>query len=464
MSANTSASRHLRSLIEIAGATFLLTALAASAPLARAAQTGGYVFSVLATLGAPSQFANDFEPWSINNPGQVAFGADLPASAGEAIYVTDNGQIKAIAQTGQAAPGGGTFDITFLGQPALNEQGNVAFTFTLAPFSLPYGIKAGVYRFSSANGELSAVVVPGVTPAPGGGKFAGATFRASLNNPGDVTFTGIVPATIGPGASLGLGQGIFQANRFGEISTVVRPGDPAPGGGTFDFAQNSWINDRGDVAFGGHLAGEECIDEGATLPAFIFCAESVYVKDAATGAIRSIAHQGDPAPGGGVFRVAFGPVLNDRGDIAFIGDLTPAPDFGETLGVFLNTRGTTVSMALPGDPMPGGGHLLTASNSTLDFYLNNRGEVAFAAFLDTDSNSDGIQDTGVYVASGGLLRLVARTGTVIPGVGAIAQASASFAQLPPSPLSGAANNDRGQVFFNATLTDGRVVLLLATPG
>ena len=37
---------------------------------------------------------------------------------------------------------------------------------------------------------------------------------------------------------------------------------------------------------------------------------------------------------------------------------------------------------------------------------------------------------------------------------------------PPSvfvPNSGANNNDRGQVVFGATLTDGRGVLLLATP-
>ena len=44
------------------------------------------------------------------------------------------------------------------------------------------------------------------------------------------------------------------------------------------------------------------------------------------GQIISIAHQGDPAPGGGTFRLAFGPAINNRGDVAFIGDLTPAPD------------------------------------------------------------------------------------------------------------------------------------------
>ena len=427
-----------------------------------AARPTTYVFTHLATLNEQN-FANDFEPWSINNAGRVAFGADLPNGGGEALYLAEHSQITPIAATGQAAPGGGTFSAAFLGQPALSEPGNVAFTFTLEPFSLPVGVNAGVYRFSPNKNQLSAVVVPGVTPAPGGGTFAGATFRASLNNAGDLTFTGIVPAAIGPGASVGLGQGIFRADKFGVISTVVRPGDPAPGGGAFDFAQNSWINDGGDVAFGGHVEGEECIDEGAGLPAFIFCAESVYLRSAPNGAIQSIAHQGDPAPGGGVFRVAFGPILNNRGQIAFIGDLTPAPDAAVSLGVFLYTGGTIASVARPGDAMPGGGHLLTASNSTLDFQLNDLGEVAFGAFLDTDENADGINDTGIYVGTPGSVRLVARTGTVIPGLGTIAQASASFATAPPVLSSGAANNNHGQVFFNATLTDGRVVLLLATP-
>jgi hypothetical protein len=198
------------------------------------------------------------------------------------------------------------------------------------------------------------------------------------------------------------------------------------------------------------------------LPFFIFCGESVYLQSATDGSIRSIAHQGDPAPGGGVFRLAFGPIVNNRGQVAFIGDLTPFPDFAQNLGVFLYTGGETRALALPGDAMPGGGHLATASNSTLDLHLNDVGEVAFSGFLNTSNNGSGIPDSGVYVGTVDSLRLVARSGTVIPGVGTILQVGASFA-TPPTPSSGAANNARGQVFFNATLTDGTVVLLLATP-
>ena len=55
----------------------------------------------------------------------------------------------------------------------------------------------------------------------------------------------------------------------------------------------AYVNNGGDIGFGGHVAGEECVNIGSPLA----CGESVYLKDAATGKIQSIAHQGDPAPG-----------------------------------------------------------------------------------------------------------------------------------------------------------------------
>ena len=74
----------------------------------------------------------------------------------------------------------------------------------------------------------------------------------------------------------------------------------------------------------------------------------------------------------------------------------------------------------------------------------------------------------MYLFSNGKLRLVARTGTEIPGVGKIArlvQLNVPVTNEPSVfvPNSGANNNDRGQVVFGATLTGERGVLLLATP-
>jgi len=443
-------------------------------------------FQVLATLGtaAPGGAGfriNDFEPGGLNNHGDVNYGNDLgttsdPASFyGEGIVLRSHGQETLLASSGASAPGGGTYEFTFLGPTTLNDQGDAAFAFTLQPFEFPFGVNAGVFRFSHNNHAVTPVVLPGVTPVPGEGEnFTGAFFNPSLNNRGDLQFVGIYSTDQGIHVSgepyVGLGMGIFAADPGGQLSRVVAPGDAAPGGGKFDLADQPGVNDKGDVAFFGHVAGEE-VDSANNSPPqalIINALGSVYVKDGATGEIKSIAHAGDPAPGGGVFRAAFAPVINNRGDVAFAGDLTPAPDANLVIGVFLYSGGVTIPIARPGDAMPGGGHFVTGSNiGGSQVHLNNRGDVVFNAVLDTDVNNDGSLDTGLFQWSHGQLSLIARTGTNLPGVGTVLDLVGSEIITPPPPVvtpnSGALNNDRGQVLFGARLTDGRSVLLLYTP-
>jgi hypothetical protein len=256
---------------------------------------------------------------------------------------------------------------------------------------------------------------------------------------------------------------LFVADRHGNLAKVVRPGDPAPGGGTFDSAVNGWINDGGDITFGGHEAGEECIDIGIGSPPVLVCGESVYLRTASAGLIQSIAHQGDPSPRCSTpYRSAFGPVVNSRGDIVFIGDLTPPPSVPDSAGVFLFTNGGTVAVACPGDPMPGGGTMVSAGTQDVTYGLNNAGDVSFAAMLSDNA-------AGIFVFSKGSLHLVVRTGTVIPGLGTLVHLGPPELASPPDPpvsQCGGLINERGQVLFSATLRDGNIdntVLLLATP-
>ena len=358
----------------------------------------GYSFTPIAFLDNPApgggNFTFDFEPSAINNRGEVGFTADV-TTGGEGVFVGLRGQLTQIMRSGQPAPGGSVFGPTEFGRLGVNEGGDIAIPFSLEPFTGPV-FNSGLFRFSHSTQTLSAVARPG-TPVPGGEHLEGVFPNTAINNRGDIVFSGIIATEAGPPDSMGFGVGLFLADKHGTMSSVVRPGDPAPGGGTFDTAMNGSINNGGDIAFGGHVAGEECINIGSPL----VCAESVYLKDAATGIIQSIAHQGNPAPGGGVFRLAFGPVLNNRGDIVFIGDLTPAPDIGDALGVFLFSRGTTIAVARPGDAMPGGGTFVRAGFFDATYDLNQRGDVSFAATLDTDVNADGIADNGLYVFSKG---------------------------------------------------------------
>jgi hypothetical protein len=437
----------------------------------------GYSFTPVAAVGNPAPgpeggtFTFDFELGGLNNRSQVVFAADLNQGGGlgeddgEGIFLGGKGGLSQVIRFGEAAPGGGTFGGFGSFSPStINDSGDAAFAFGLNPLSFPIELNAGVYRYDHASGQVTAVLVPGVTAAPGGGTFQGTAFHPALNNAGDLVFTGLVPATIGPGAPLGLGLGIFVADQQGHLAQVVRPGDPAPGGSVFDFAQNPSIDDRGDVAFGAHVAADPRIGLGQDLPITIFSAESVYVRDGRTGAIQSIAHQGDAIPasaGGGTFDYAYSPVLNSRGQVLFDAGLRGTSSGAVINGVpadsqaiFLWSGGELLSIARQGDAMPGGGHLVSASFNPGNYDLNNSGDVAFNALLDNGKE-------GVFLWSHGSLTLVAETGTVIPGVGTIASLDQYGTGLPNGLVS---LNDRGQVAFTAVLTDGGVVLLMATPG
>jgi hypothetical protein len=470
--------RHQRTVLVLIAVT-LFGAVGTARRNEAAAHPGKFVFTPIAYLGDPapggSNFLDVFESNFINNRGDVLFGSNVTANEEQGIFLLPRrgNTIAEIARVGEPAPGGGVFGAGFGSPNALNDKGDVGFMFLLDPLSFPIGINAGVYRYSQRTRMLTAVMTPGVTPAPEGGVFAGATFGTSLNNEGLLAFGGIVPTDIGVHLAdepyLGLGAAVYRADTQGHLSTVVGPGDPAPSGGVLDWAVFAQINASGDVAFMGHLAGEECRPAGFPPHAVLMaCLGSIYIKDGATGQLRSIAHAGDPAPGGGVYRQAISPMLNDHGDVVFLGDLTPPPQARRVTGVYRHSNGVTLAIARPGDPMPGGGHFVTASNVIgWQISVNNPGDVAFNAVLDTDDNRDGVPDTGLFVWSHGVLRLVARTGTQIPDIGEVAHLVMGVLVLLPSagfvPNSGATMNDHGQVVFGATLSDGRGVLLVATP-
>jgi hypothetical protein len=459
----------------------LMAGLGGIKPRDAQAKPPGYVFTLIATLGdlIPAQsgvtFVNDFEPGGLNSQGDMAFGADL-STGGEGVFIRPpNRQITELGGTGGAAPGGGLFEFGFLGPVGLNDQGDMVFDFLLQPFTAPFGVNAGAYRYSHTTRKVTPVVIPFMTPAPGFGVFQGVSFQPTINNRGDLMFAGIVDTPFGvhniPDNGepyLGLGIGVFRADAKDHIATVVVPGDVAPGGGTFDYAYEPWVNDGGDVSFIGHIAGEESVVAGFPSQAdFISALGGLYVAEGGTGKIQTIVHAGTAAPDGGNFRQVFHDVMNNRGEIAFNGDLTPPPGANQSIGVFLYSGGSITAVARPGKPMPGGGTLVNASLVGANVHINNRGDVVFSGVVDTDVDGDGNSDTGLFHWSHGQLSTIARTGTVIPGIGTVDELAAPQLVIPPAPIqaptSGAINNDPGQVLFTATLTDGRGVFLLATP-
>jgi hypothetical protein len=459
--------RYKKLVICAAGVSLAAVVAPGMAP-ANASSTGpAYRFSVVAKIGAPApgggNFTFDFEPSAINNSGQVAFTADVDASGDEGVFVARGGQISQVVRTGLPGPDGVTFGPGELGRLGQNNAGDVALGFLLQPFdpNLAFGINAGVFRLSHATNALTGVEIPG-TAAPGGGTFAGTYFNMGMNDRGDIVFPGLASGTAvqPPGTPPnynGMALGLFLQNKGGSVTRLVMPGDPAPGGRVFDDAWNGSINRAGDVAFSGHLVGDSCTIIG---PPFV-CGDSLYIRNSATGAISSIAHQGDPAPGGGTFATAFGGLINDSDQVAFVGSLGS----GSTppCGVYSYQGGVVRAVATPGEPMPGGGDFFSSTCADQELGINNAGDICFGAQLDTVTN--GIPDTGLYCDANGSLRLIARSGTVIRGVGTIAYLGdvAPVSGANPDFRFGGPMNALGQVMLGATMTNGTAALLVASP-
>ncbi len=429
----------------------LLAAIAVGTAAPRA--IGGerpYHFQAVTYIGDPAPgggaFANDFEPTALNNRGELAFTADLavPGNEGqfeEGLFMADGATVQQIVRHGQSAPGGGTFSVAELGNVGLNDAGDVAFAFSLEPFDFSVPYHGGIYRWSHATQTLSPVMIPNVTPDPNGGVFVGVDFGVSLNNQGALVFTGYVTNT-----PVGLNRAAFLQDKSGRITSIMRPGDSAPEGGTFIRAGGAFINDAGDIALWGKTLN---------VPHYF----QAYTRSFSTGASRLL-----PQPAGVIGATPFG--INNHGEVAIVGNYSAPPGIGN---VYLSDGASTTLVVAVGDPAPGGGNFsfITAAATGANVALNNRGNIAFDAATDT-----GDEAVYFYSKTTKQLRRIAGIGTAIPGVGTIVSLEqGELMCCPPAPITGSPNsnvalNDRDQVAFVATVLDGtsvRGVLLLGTP-
>jgi hypothetical protein len=140
--------------------------------------------------------------------------------------------------------------------------------------------------------------------------------------------------------------------------------------------------------------------------------------------------------------------------VLFVGDLSAPPNNDVTQGLYLYNAWTktTVPVIRPGDSLPGGAHLATVSDFSTGHHLNNLGQVVFLAVDDSGTEA-------LWVKTGNTLRVVAKTGQTLNGIGTILNFDVEGAPM----LGGALNNDRGQVFFAVNLTDNNTAMLIATP-
>jgi len=231
----------------------------------------------------------------LNNLGAVAFTGfvtNTPVGLGEGVFIQrPSGSISTIVRTGDPSPDGGTF---LLSNPvlgvSLNDVGDVAFLGDTTVDADADHTK--VYFRRAATGKIQLIPQP-----------AGVLQQACLvvNNRGDIVFGGayIIP-------SVAFGQGGVYLRSGGKTSIIAKVGDPAPGGGIFNFItgvsveEEIALNNVGDVAFGA----------ATTLPDGSID-EAVYYYSDATKKLRRLAGIGAVIPGYGtiVSLEQLGPVI-----------------------------------------------------------------------------------------------------------------------------------------------------------
>ena len=379
-------------------------------------------------------YLDHFEPGAVNNHGDVVFVTDVEGG-GQALFVARPGGVVQIARSGDLVAG---WQLGFGSNNVvgINDAGDVAFSWFLGPPESPAAL-AGLFR-ADDQGHVEALVLPGA-PAPGGGVFV-QTIDAVLSNNGDIAFEGVVE-TGGTRA-----RGLYVARQFGGIEVVAKPGDPAPGGGTFSaISVFSSISGKGHIAF--------------TATTSAAASAGVYALRADTGRLEVVVRPGDAAPGGGTFANATRPRINDRGDVLF-GGVVPRPGQALVNGLYLARSGGGIErIAAPGDVMPDGWTFTRLLLSFVTWTLNDKGDVAFAALTQAGPYSGvfplpfSIFRQAIYASSNGQLREVIRQGDVIVGIGSIASAF---------PLDAAVLIDeRGDIVFPVRTTAQRLVLIRA---
>lgn len=283
-------------------------------------------------------------------------------------------------------------------------------------------------------------------PAPGG--------------PGGANFTSLSPSTHNDSGEIAFHagtteyrfDGLFKRDADGALSLIARRDGPAPGapGALFDYQFDfHQLDNAGGLAFTAGLTGLGVVTIGS------FRNNRGIWGPGADGALSLIARAGYPAPGaptGSVFEDFFNFVqLNESGAVAFHDFAFREDPAGHYYrpGIWkTDASGALALIAQDGDPAPGTPDGVSFSHFQ-QFALNDTGAIAFMSWIDgpgvTAENGLGMFGPD----PSGALSLRLRTGDPAPGAGAGVQ----FArQSDPSSPNNVSLNNAGAVAFCAELT------------
>ena len=244
-----------------------------------------------------------------------------------------------------------------------------------------------------------------------------------------------------------------------QVTPIVGPGDPAPGGGIFFVLDVPSLGPQGQVVFRGgttafpFTSGLFEFANGTITPLItdgtlantgervtpqtsrLLANGDLIVADAFSGSLYRFSNgiltrlvgAGDPAPGGGAFSILLSPAINSSGQIAFQAFTSTGAD-----GIFLFSNGVTTKIITSSDVFPDGVPFGFPEPPA----ISDLGQVVFGGI------SNSIADSGLFSFANGQLTILIPRSAPLPNGTAL-----------DLPLSTSVNN-AGQIAFSAITEPG----------
>lgn len=348
-------------------------------------------------------------------------------------------ELRTVALSGQhpaGTPSGTTYRF-FNDPPVINKAGHTAFEAFLNDANQNI---LGEGLWSEGSGTLELVVLEdSQTPdAPAGATFVSFS-TPILNDSGKLAFVAHSSVS-NPGPSY---SGLFT-HESGNTHAVILDDNQAPGmpsGLNFSGLINgiALLNSAGDVAskfFFGPNAAQSTNNFG------------VWATNSGTlGLVARVGGQVSDGPAGLQYSFLYeSPVLNDAGELAFVGSVSgtgvePAND----MAIWSGVPGDPRIVARKGQPAPG--TLVDIKFGYLNEpVINSSGQTAFGASV-TGNGVNASNERGIWSEGSGSLQLVARSGAAAPGT----ESGVLFTSFGDPVL-----NDDGHTAFDGSLTGSGV--------
>jgi len=316
----------------------------------------GVTFGTFESYAAPT----------LNNRGDVAFESFLTDDS-IGIWVTRNGNSMELASiTGQRAPGRPdltNFDFVGMGQPLLNDRGQLAFMASVQTDVSANSNRTGIWREGTSEG-LSLVVLEGqqIAGAPGESYLNGTLRSLRTNNAENLAFMS------GHSAN----PELWTVDSDDNLVLIARDGDTNPNL-QLTYRLNTLyapsLNDNGQIAFRG--------------PGALRYSPGLGVERI-NGNVQSRGDTISPS-------YVYDPLVNSFGQLAFFAtnDVNGSPIYGDS-GVWTTApNGTLRSVVRKGDLVPG-----FPSDAIFDVFTQNEmvfndlGDIVFNSHIDLNPGKD----------------------------------------------------------------------------